>query len=157
MSKLELAGTLKRSPGPLARHCSLPASRYSQPPATHSMVSGSPVRNVNWEGRTTPTDFLLPSARARPWLTHLPWKYTLALVVTRTASRVSVVMGSGSRGRRRWTGRWGVKASNFTAGIRLCRTVPTAPSDGPSRDWRGFRHWRARGLPRLQHPFKEYT
>ncbi len=58
MSKLELPGTLNLSPGPLFCHCSLPASLYSQPPATHSMISGAPVLNVSCDGSTTPTDFL---------------------------------------------------------------------------------------------------
>jgi len=48
---------LKRSPGLDFFHSELPASLYSQLPATHSMISGAPVLNVRLEGSTTPTDF----------------------------------------------------------------------------------------------------
>src|SRR5512134_1786842 len=98
MSKLELPGTLNRSPGPLFCHWSLPASLYSQPPATHSMISGAPVLNVSWEGRTTPTDFFVPSARVTVWLTHLPSKYTLACVATLAFAIFSVVIAWREKG-----------------------------------------------------------
>jgi hypothetical protein len=77
---------------------SLPASLYSQAPATHSMISGAPVLKVRVAGRITPTDFLVPSAKVMPWLTHLPSKYTLAWVLTLTLSIFSVGMeGAGKR------------------------------------------------------------
>src|SRR5687767_7062257 len=98
MSKLELPGTLNFSPGPLFCQLSLPASLYSQPPATHSMISGAPVLKVSWEGNTTPTDFFVPSARVTVWLTHLPSKYTLACAVTLAPSIFSVVIASGEKG-----------------------------------------------------------
>ena len=44
-------------------------------------------------GMVTPTDFLVPSGKVMPWLTHLPSKYTLAAVVTDTPSIWVVVMG----------------------------------------------------------------
>src|SRR5205085_640858 len=94
MSKLELPGIANFSPGPLFTQASLPANLYSQPPATHSMTSGAPVLKVSWAGRTTPTDFLVPSASVTVWLTHLPSKYTLALVLT-APERVWVVMEGG--------------------------------------------------------------
>jgi uncharacterized membrane protein len=53
---------------------------------------------VSVAGSTTPTDFLVPSGRVKPWLTHLPSKYTLALVVRRTPSMVSVVMKGNAKG-----------------------------------------------------------
>jgi hypothetical protein len=56
------------------------------------MISGAPVLKVSVDGRITPTDFLVPSASVRPWLTHLPSKYTFALVVTETFGRDSVVL-----------------------------------------------------------------
>ena len=93
MSNLELPGTLKDSPAEDFTQSSLPASLYSQAPPTHSMISGAPVLKVRVDGRTTPTDFLVPSASVMPWLTHLPSKYTLAWVVTLTLSIFSVVMG----------------------------------------------------------------
>jgi hypothetical protein len=43
------------------------------------MISGAPVLKVSVAGSTTPTDFLVPSGKVMPWLTHLPSKYTLAL------------------------------------------------------------------------------
>ena len=92
MSNLELPGTLNFSPAEDFTQASLPASLYSQPPATHSMISGAPVLKVRVAGRITPTDFLVPSASVMPWLTHLPSKYTLAWVVTLTLSIFSVVM-----------------------------------------------------------------
>src|SRR3954470_9572381 len=93
MSKLLFAGTEKRSPAPERTQRSVPPSRYSQLPPTHSITSGAPVLKVRVAGRITPTDFFVPSASCRPWLTHLPSKYTLARVVTLTPERVSVVMG----------------------------------------------------------------
>src|SRR6478672_13373565 len=93
MSKLVFDGTEKRSPADDRSQRSLPARRYSQLPATHSITSGAPVLKVRVAGRITPTDFFVPSASCRPWLTHLPSKYTLARVVTLTPGRVSVVMG----------------------------------------------------------------
>src|SRR3954465_5991061 len=101
MSKLELPGMENFSPGPDFCHSLLPASLYSQEPATHSMISGAPVLKVRLAGRTTPTDFFVPSASVMAWLTHLPSKYTLALVATDTASNFSVVMGS-FRGNRQF-------------------------------------------------------
>src|SRR3954469_2355080 len=71
---------------------SAPASLYSHDPPTHSITSAAPVLKVRVAGRITPTDFLVPSAKVTPWLTHLPSKYTLARVVTLTPPRVSVVM-----------------------------------------------------------------
>ena len=56
------------------------------------MISGAPVLKVRVDGRITPTDFLLPSASVRLWLTHLPSKYTLALVDTAALWRDSVVV-----------------------------------------------------------------
>src|SRR5215210_8581553 len=56
------------------------------------MISGAPVLKVRLAGRITPTDFFVPSARVMPWLTHLPSKYTLALVATEATSSFSVVM-----------------------------------------------------------------
>src|SRR6478736_3912149 len=98
MSKLELAGTLNCSPGPLWSQASLPARRYSQPPAVHSMISGAPVLNVSCEGSTTPTDFFVPLASVTVWLTHLPSKYTLAWVETEAPSIFSVVIAWGKKG-----------------------------------------------------------
>src|SRR6476661_1976534 len=98
MSNFEFAGTEKRSPADERTHWSEPARRYSQLPPTHSMISGAPVLKVRVAGRITPTDFFVPSASCRPWLTHLPSKYTLARVVTLTPGRVSVVMGEGALG-----------------------------------------------------------
>src|SRR5258706_1288440 len=98
MSKLELAGPPNFSPGTLFCQLSMPATLYSQPPATHSMISGAPVLKVSWEGSTTPTDFLVPSARVTVWLTHLPSKYTLACVVTLAPSIFSVVIAGGKKG-----------------------------------------------------------
>src|SRR5665647_3044738 len=92
MSKLECPGTLNFSPAEDFTQLSAPASLYSQLPDTHSMISGAPVLKVKVAGRITPTDFLLPSARVMPWLTHLPSKYTLARVMTLTLSIFSVVM-----------------------------------------------------------------
>ncbi len=57
------------------------------------MISGAPVLKVSVEGSTTPTLFLVPSASVMLWLTHLPSKYTLALVATETLSNCSMVMG----------------------------------------------------------------
>ncbi|MNW10915.1 hypothetical protein D3C71_2082370 [compost metagenome] len=56
------------------------------------MISAAAVPKVSVAGRTTPTDFFVPSARVKLWLTHLPSKYTLALVVRVTPAKVSVVM-----------------------------------------------------------------
>src|SRR3989338_6608865 len=84
MSKLLLPGMANLSPGPDLSQASVPASLYSQPPATHSMISGAPVLKVRLAGSTTPTDFLVPSGKVMPWLTHLPSKYTLAWVLTVT-------------------------------------------------------------------------
>ena len=53
---------------------SLPANLYSQLPAVHSMISGAPVLKVRVAGKTTPTDFFVPSAKVIPWLMHLPSK-----------------------------------------------------------------------------------
>src|SRR3954449_6792166 len=92
MSKLELAGTVNFSPGPLWRHSSVPASLYSQLPATHSMISAAAVLKVSCEGSTTPTDLRVPSARVRLWLTHLPSKYTLAWVAMLAPPICEVVM-----------------------------------------------------------------
>lgn len=47
---------------------------------------------VSSAGSTTPTDFFVPSGYVKLWLTHLPSKYTLALVVMDTPSIFSVVM-----------------------------------------------------------------
>jgi hypothetical protein len=69
-----LPGTLKRCPTVEGSHSVLPGSRYSQAPATHSMVSGAAVPNTRLDASTTPTDFLLPSAMVSAWLTHLPSK-----------------------------------------------------------------------------------
>ena len=71
---------------------SLSASLYSQPPPTHSMISGSLVLKISVLGSTTPTDFLEPPASVMLWLTHLPSKYTFARVVTLTWSIFAVVM-----------------------------------------------------------------
>jgi hypothetical protein len=62
------------SPAPDFTQVSVPASLYSQAPATHSMISGAPVLKVRVAGRMTPTDFFVPSAKVMPWLTHLPSK-----------------------------------------------------------------------------------
>jgi hypothetical protein len=56
------------------------------------MISGAPVLKVKVAGKITPTDNLVPLAVVMAWLTHLPSKNTLALVVTLTASIFSVVM-----------------------------------------------------------------
>ncbi len=56
------------------------------------MISGTPVLKVKVAGKITPTDNLVPLAVVMAWLTHLPSKNTLALVVTLTASIFSVVM-----------------------------------------------------------------
>ena len=69
-----LAPMLKRSPATERFQSALPASLYSQLPATHSMISGAAVPKVSLAGNTTPTDFLLPSGKVRVWLTHLPSK-----------------------------------------------------------------------------------
>ncbi len=53
---------LNDSPAPQASQTSLPCNLYSQLPATHAMISGAPVLNVKVDGKTTPTDLLLPSA-----------------------------------------------------------------------------------------------
>src|SRR3954462_3035916 len=71
---------------------SVPASLYSHDPPTHSMTSAAPVLKVRVAGRITPTDFFVPSARVMPWLTHLPSKYTLALVATEATASCSMVM-----------------------------------------------------------------
>src|SRR5689334_5952626 len=86
-------------PGPEAIHSVVPASWYSQLPPAPSMISGAPVLKVRVEGRITPTDFLVPSASVRLWLTHLPSKYTLALVATAALLIVSVVVVIGWRRR----------------------------------------------------------
>lgn len=80
------------SPGDDLIHSSVPASLYSQLPATHSMISGAPVLKVKEAGKMTPTDFLVPSGNEIPCETHLPSKYTLAWVVTETPSMVVVVI-----------------------------------------------------------------
>lgn len=59
------------------------------------MISGAPVPKVSVLGSTTPTDFLVPSAKVKLWLTHLPSKYTLAAVVRVTLGMVLVVMALG--------------------------------------------------------------
>ncbi len=46
---------LKRWPGALVSHVSVPSKRYSQLPATHSMISAAPVLNVSAADSTTPT------------------------------------------------------------------------------------------------------
>jgi len=74
ISNFELPGTENFSPGPDWFQASVPAMRHSHEPATHSMISGAPVPKVRVAGRMTPTDFLVPSARVMPWLTHLPSK-----------------------------------------------------------------------------------
>jgi hypothetical protein len=48
------------------------------------MISGAPVLKVRVEGKITPTDLLVPSAKVMLWLTHLPSKYTLAWGLTLT-------------------------------------------------------------------------
>src|SRR4051794_7174896 len=112
MSKLESPGVLNLSPAALFFHSPLPASLYSQPPATHSMISGAPVLNVSCAGRMTPMDFLVPSANWMEWLTHLPSKYTLAWVVTVTPSILEVVM---------WR--------NFTGAVRQARQLAGAANE----------------------------
>jgi hypothetical protein len=92
MSNLVLPGTLNFSPAEDFTQACVPASWYSQLPATHSMISGAPVLNVKVAGKITPTDFLLPSAKVSWWLTHLPSKKTLAVVLTDTPSMWVVVM-----------------------------------------------------------------
>ena len=92
MSNFALPGTLNFSPVTDLTQSLLPASLYSQAPPTHSMISGAPVLKVNVAGKITPTDFLVPSAKVMPWLTHLPSKYTLAWVVTLMLWIISVVM-----------------------------------------------------------------
>jgi hypothetical protein len=52
---------LNFSPGVERTQASVPASRYSQAPPTHSMVSGAPVPKVSVAGNTTPTDLRVPS------------------------------------------------------------------------------------------------
>src|SRR3990167_1637040 len=99
MSKLLLPGMLNLSPGADLSQASVPASLYSQPPATHSMISGAQVLKVSVAGSTTPTDFLVPSGKVMPWLTHLPSKYTLAWVLTVTPLIWVVLMG---RGYEKW-------------------------------------------------------
>lgn len=74
MSNFELPGMLNFSPAVDLTQASLPASLYSQAPATHSMISGAPVLKVRLAGKITPTDFLVPSAKVMPWLMHLPSK-----------------------------------------------------------------------------------
>jgi hypothetical protein len=74
MSNLEFAGIWKLSPATDFFHSSLPSSLYSQAPPTHSMISAAAVPKVSVAGSTTPTDFLVPSARVKLWLTHLPSK-----------------------------------------------------------------------------------
>jgi hypothetical protein len=53
---------------------SVPASRYSHQPPTHSIVSGAAVPKVSVAGSTTPTDLRVPSGKVIAWLTHLPSK-----------------------------------------------------------------------------------
>ncbi len=91
MSNLVLPGTLNCSPALDFTQASVPARRYSQAPAVHSMISGAAVPKVSVAGSTTPTDFFVPSGNVRAWLTHLPSKYTLAWVATVTPSILSVI------------------------------------------------------------------
>ena len=59
MSKLELPGTLNLSPAPLITHASVPASLYSQPPATLTFSTGAPEIMEGVSGRC---EYLLTGA-----------------------------------------------------------------------------------------------
>src|SRR3954463_1716307 len=119
MSKLLFAGTENCSPADERTQRSVPARRYSQLPATHSITSGAPVLKVRVAGRITPMDFFVPSASCRLWLPHWPSKYTLARVVTLTPEKVSVVMGASRWGESRILGERPARSSVESKG-RVC-------------------------------------
>jgi hypothetical protein len=85
------------------------------------MISAAAVPKVSSAGRTTPTDFLLPSASVRLWLTHLPSKYTLAWVLTLTLAMWEVLMvlavGSAARPRAGAEFKGGAPAQRWRASL----------------------------------------